>query len=445
MLGWKVIREGEFDLGMKHLTDDELKVVNEVTLIFEKKAKEWDGEDVQAHVKGLLAGYCFENSITIDAEQEKYLVEYILSNGQGFAAFDRLIGDERIEEIAHIDIGKPLYVYLRGAGWKTVNAKFTNYDKLVSVINKMARQSGRRITLQNPRLNATLKTGARLHATIKPVSDAEVTIRRFRGNPISWCDLLANKTISAEALAFLSMAMQADMNIVIFGNTASGKTSTLNALFSFVSFGERVVIVEETPEINIPHPHQVRLVPQQDLGITLDQLVTDTLRMRPDRAIIGEARSRDEFRALFDSMLSGQARACYATLHALNEREAVARMLAMGIEPIDLRAIDLFVLQKRTLAYSPGEKRNIESRKILSISEYVDNMKTICAEAVIRDLAVSSRAFGKICQCMNLSEDGFFAEMERRSEFFAANQNIPDYQTATATIQNMLYGEMNGH
>ena len=138
---------------------------------------------------------------------------------------------------------------------------------------------------------------------------------------------------------------------MISGNTASGKTTTLNALFSFVPANERVLIAEETPEIMIPHAHQMRLVASREMGIGLKDLVYDTLRMRPDRMIVGEVRSREEAGALFDVLLAGQARGCYATFHAQSAEEARSRFRHLGVNPEDLSSLDCIVVQRRMLRY----------------------------------------------------------------------------------------------
>ncbi|MEM4385143.1 MAG: ATPase, T2SS/T4P/T4SS family, partial [Candidatus Anstonellales archaeon] len=132
-------------------------------------------------------------------------------------------------------------------------------------------------------------------------------------------------------------------------NTGSGKTSFLNSLLSFIPYGDRIVIVEETPEIRIDHPQQVRLVENADLGISFRDLVYDTLRMRSDRTIVGEVRKPDEVKAFIDVVLSGQARGTYATFHAHSSRELVSRMLSYGVSKSDIEAIDFIIIQKRLL------------------------------------------------------------------------------------------------
>ena len=128
---------------------------------------------------------------------------------------------------------------------------------------------------------------------------------------------------SSNSLAFFWMLLQSSSSILVCGNTGSGKTTTLNALFSFVPLNERVVVVEETPELNIFQEHCVKIIANKELGITLSNLVEDTLRMRPDRVIVGEVRNAEEAQALGECLLAGQARGTYATLHATDGVQAL--------------------------------------------------------------------------------------------------------------------------
>ncbi len=156
-----------------------------------------------------------------------------------------------------------------------------------------------------------------MNAIISPVTEtASLTIRKFSEKPFTIKDLINFKTITKEALVFLSLCFLTDSNIIVAGNTGSGKTTTLNTLISFVPLDERIVVVEEVREINIPYKHKVFTLVNQDLGITLENLVINTLRMRPDRAVIGEVRTREESKYLIESMLCGQAKGTYTTFHS---------------------------------------------------------------------------------------------------------------------------------
>jgi len=369
VLGWKVLPEGEYRLPLPILSPEEEEMVERVEERFREVARirDFKGEgDVKATISQLLKRLAEEEGLIIDGDQHAYLVEMAYRHMYGLLYFDDLLKDERIEEISLIGLGKPTYVYVQGEGWKRVNATVTSEDVLIEVINKMAKALGRRITYQSPRLDATLPDGSRLHASIPPISAGEITIRKFRARPFSLKEISSMGTMPPSVVAFLSLFMQADMNILVGGNTASGKTTTLNALFAFVPSSDRVIITEETPEINIPHPHQIRLVANRDMGIELMDLIYDTLRMRPDRIIVGEVRRKEEVEALVEVLLGGQARGAYATFHAQSGEELLKRMVSLGVNPMDLNALDVVVVQRRMLLYRKG--RTEEVRRLTEVA-----------------------------------------------------------------------------
>ncbi|MGB9577438.1 MAG: ATPase, T2SS/T4P/T4SS family, partial [Candidatus Norongarragalinales archaeon] len=326
-------------------------------------------EAVKNKLHALLYRVCEENSLLMEKNKAKKIVEACTMNICGYGVLDKLLEDDELEEISVVGINRPIRVFHRRKGWLKTNCVLTNENYAVNAINKMARSLGRRITYQNPRLNATLPDGSRLHASISPVAanGVEITIRKFKENPLTVADLVNSNTLSCEAAAFLWTLLFTDASIIVAGNTGSGKTTTLNALFSFVPQNDRVVIVEETPEIRIPQKHSIRIVANEELGIQMKDLVRDTLRMRPDRVIIGEVRSREEVEALFDSLLSGQARGSYATFHAGNSAEAVKRLRSLGAREDELPAVSAFVVQRRIPLYEQGVQREI--RRVTEVTE----------------------------------------------------------------------------
>jgi len=287
-----------------------------------------------------------------------------------------------------------------------------------------------------------LPDGSRLHASMPPISQLELTIRKFRANPISVPELISFGTASPEAVAFLWLAMKIDTSIVVAGNTASGKTSTLNALFSFVPLDERVLVTEETPEINIPHRHRVSLIANTELGIGMGDLASDSLRMRPDRLVIGEARTGQEARALLDAITSGQARGSYATFHAQSGKETIARLLSLGILETDIGAVGLIVIQKRI----GGRQKSREERRIVEISEVQPSGESI--EAVrIYSYDFKSRAlkrtknFSKteeaVMNALDLDGKGFQKELKERTQFLLAlSKRKASFFETVAAIQN---------
>jgi Flp pilus assembly CpaF family ATPase len=361
------------------LKQNEAALFKELMNEFKERAKESSAEgesepaesDVRGRLLEILEEICEEGGLLLGRDSVERILSIAEKNTAGYGVFDVFLKDDDIEEISVIGTNLPIYVFHRSHGWLKTNARITDKAFATNVINKMARPLGRRITYQYPRLNATLLDGSRLHASIAPLTlnDVEMTIRKFRSNPFTIGDIIANETLSAQAAAFLWLALYADVSLLIAGNTGSGKTTTLNALFSFVPETDRVIVTEETPEINIPHPHAVRIVANEELGIGMKEIVRDTLRMRPDRVIIGEVRSKEEVDALFDSLLAGQARGSYATFHGNSAQEAISRLTSLGARNEDLPAINLLLIQRRIPVYDARSRKAGEVRRVTEIVE----------------------------------------------------------------------------
>ena len=450
MLGWKILKDGEYRLEFPTLSHDEEELILATEERFKEHSRTQDartrGESAEM-IKGLLMGAADGLGIYIDKDQREYLAKMALMHIYGFAFIDELLKDDRIEEISVIGPMKPAYAFIRNIGWKRVNACFCDEKAITEATNKMARHIGRHITLQNPRLDAMLPDGSRLHASLSPVSSGEITIRRFRDKPYSPRELLENGTIQADALAYLSLIMQCDCSLIIGGNTASGKTTTLNALFSFVPSDERVLITEETPEINIPHPHQMRLVANREMGITLKDLVYDSLRMRPDRMIVGEIRNAEEAEALFEVLLAGQARGSYATVHAQSVDEGLRRLKTLGVDAENLASIDCLVIQRRMLSYDQRKRKNLESRRVVAIAEIDGDGKarTIYdgkARADHNGMALdlgSSGLLEKVAETFGMDRKEIEAEIKSRMKLI--RKAGPDYEGFFRTIQSELFSE----
>lgn len=445
MLGWKILPEGEYRIEMPQLSEDEERMVEVVEERFKEVARlrEMDNkEEILEAIKETLQNTAGEEGIYLDSDQEEYISKVAYHHIYGFAFLDELLKEGDIEEISIVGLGRPAYVYIRKQGWKKVNAAFTDEKALMDVINKMAKTLGRRITLQNPRLDTMLPDGSRLHASLPPISDGEITIRRFRDRPFSPKEIVELKTASNETMALLSLLMQSDSSILIAGNTASGKTTTMNAIFSFVPLNERILITEETPEINIPHPHRVRMVANKEMGVSLMDLVYDSLRMRPDRIVVGEVRNKDEARALVDVLLGGQARGAYATFHAQSANEALLRLESFGVSEMDLNSIDAILVQRRMLIYDLKQRKNVEVRRVVELS-MVENAKAVPvikynpANDVWEEKNVE-KLFPMLGEKLGIDEKEVKKEYEKRKKEV---DNAPvGFDEFFATVQREFYG-----
>ena len=361
-LGWEKCY-GEYKVKLYSPSYDEF--------MFYRQAAEEFKDAVKNRKVGVLDIVEECDSWSLDKGQKKHLVEMLEKELTGYSFLTPILQDNSLEEIA-VNGTESVRVFHRKKGWQKVNARFTSSRRVREIINKMARGIGRRVTLKSPRLNACLPDGSRLHAAIPPiVKEPTITIRKFTKKPFTAKDLVRMETVGKEVMAFLSACMQCNFNVVIAGGTGSGKTTLLNVLTHFIPLNERLIIVEETPEIRVKHEHCVRLVVNQALGIGMRDLVTDTLRMRPDRVIVGEVRAEKELKAFVNTMLAGQGKGSMTTFHANSAQECLQRMKALGIQEQELNSIDLIIVQKRWNAYNSKTHESREVRRITEVAEVV--------------------------------------------------------------------------
>ncbi len=365
------MRNGEREYAVKalpQLAGEEAVLVRDVLEMFRKEQSLGKGRRA---ARDTLDRFCKENAILLGEEQQEYVFRVLLAMTSSYGPLMHMLGDDNLEEVAVIGAGreKPVCVYHRDFGWLKTNLYLENEGYVKELANRMARNTGKRLSSQCPVLNAVLPNGARLNATISPVSvfGPSITIRKFRERPFSPGELAKNGTLSAEIMAFLGLAIEGGCSLMVCGNTGSGKTTTLNALLSIVPSDERIIVVEETPEISLEQEHVVRLGCNEERGISMDTLIKNSLRMRPDRIVVGEIRTGEEVRAFVDTLLAGQGKGSFATFHAQTSKDALRRMRSLGVLEMDLAALDLIVVQRRWSVVKESARREV--RKVSEVCE----------------------------------------------------------------------------
>ncbi|HDZ36209.1 MAG TPA: secretion system protein [Thermococcus sp.] len=249
------------------------------------------------------------------------LAEMIIQSMIGYGKLDPLVHDDNLEEIMVIGTKRPVYVWHRRFNMCKTNIVFNTDKEILNIIERIAREVGRRIDQQSPLLDARLPDGSRVNATIPPISldGPTITIRKFKKDPLTIIDLIKYGTMSTDIAAFLWILVDGlgikPANILVAGGTGSGKTTTLNSLGMFIPPSERVITIEDTAELQLPVEHWIRLETRppnlEGRGeVTMDDLVKNTLRMRPDRIVVGEVRG-PEARTMFTAMNTGHNGALY--------------------------------------------------------------------------------------------------------------------------------------
>ena len=300
----------------------------------------------------------------------------IYENINGYGLINPLISDDELEEIMVIGSNKPVYVYHRKYGMMETNLKFDEDIEIIRIIDSIARANNRRFDNESPIFDGRLKDGSRVNGTLPPVSadGPTLTIRKFRHDSYTIIDLINSNTLDSVIASFLWLTIDGlgvkASNILIAGGTSSGKTTTLNALGGLINPKERIISIEDTLELQIPHEHiirmETRLANTEGKGeLNMDDLLKNALRQRPDRIIVGEVRGSEAI-TLFTALNTGHSG--FGTLHANSGRETINRLVnsPMYVPNIMITALDFILMQKRI--YLPN---GIVFRRVTELCEVV--------------------------------------------------------------------------
>ena len=390
------------------------------------------GENIQANEEKLLnniKSFLFDRLDDVPFEYINKLSRKILRDIAGYGEIDPLIQDDDLEEIMIIGINKPVFVYHRSYGMMKTNITFTNEQDLLDLIDTIARQINRRIDQESPILDGRLTDGSRINATIPPISadGPSLTIRKFRKDPFTIVDLINSKTISVELAAFFWLCFDGlgvkSANAIISGGTSSGKTTTLNALSAFINPSERIITIEDTLELQIPHEHVIRMETRvanvENKGeLTMNDLVKNSLRQRPDRIIVGEVRAEEAI-TLFTALNTGHSG--FGTLHSNDARETITRLTnePMSVPEIMIQAIDFIIMQNRI--YTPSGKsfrRISEVAEVVGIEEGVVQLNKIFQWTpetdTIDNVSITSKTLSQIANLSGKSMNELYHEIEKR-------------------------------
>lgn len=309
----------------------------------------------------------------LDEDIKKHFIQDLINELMGLDEIDYLLNDPNIEEIVLNGAQEPVRIFHKKHGWMETNIVPGSEDKIKNYANTIARRVGREITTLNPLLDAHLMSKDRANAILTPISTKgnTITIRKFARDPWTCTDFIKNKTVSDDVMALIWLMIQYEMNILISGGTGSGKTSFLNTCMPFMPPNHRIISIEDTRELQLPGflywcPLTTREPNPEGKGeVSMLDLLVNTLRMRPDRIVMGEIRKRREAEVLFEAMHTGHS--VYATLHADTCEQTITRLVNPPIDIPDtmLEAVHLNVVMFR------DRRRGI--RRVSEVGEFVMN------------------------------------------------------------------------
>jgi pilus assembly protein CpaF len=302
-------------------------------------------EKLHALVRAELNKVIEDEPVPLSAEQRQRLLHHVEDDVLGHGPLQRLLDDASVTEIM---VNGPDMVYVEQHGRLTrAPVHFSSEEHLRRVIERIVARVGRRIDESSPLVDARLADGSRVNAVIPPLafSGSSLTIRKFSKDPFRINDLISFGTLSPEIAELLRACVEARLNVIVSGGTGTGKTTLLNVLSSFIPEGERIVTIEDAVELQLQQEHVVRLEsrPRNIEGkgeISIRDLVRNSLRMRPDRIVVGEVRGGESLDML-QAMNTGHD-GSLSTVHANSPRDAIARLetlvLMAGMD-LPLRAI----------------------------------------------------------------------------------------------------------
>jgi len=382
------------------------------------EAKESDDirDRFQGEIKKIIKRYFH----TANEETTNMLVNYIIQENLGLGKIEILLKDPALEEIVINSHTEPVWVYHKKHGWLITNVKLITEARIRHYATMIGRDIGKEITTLNPLMDAHLKTGDRVNATLSPISSRgnTITIRKFASDPWTITKFIRDNTISAEAAAFLWMSVQNELSILVAGGTGSGKTSMLNVLSNFFPPNQRIISIEDTRELILPSnlhwvPMETRLSNPEGKGeITMLDLLVNSLRMRPDRIIVGEIRRAREAQVLLEAMHTGHS--VYGTIHANNADEVIVRLTN---PPIDIpkpmiSSLSVILIQSRNRR--TGKRRTLQIAEVTETGDARVMMQLNVASDILENIASSRIVMERLKLYTGLSDQELKNDLDQK-------------------------------
>ncbi len=362
-----------------------------------------------------------------DLNDPDYWAIYTYSRAYGFHDIDFLLIDENLEEVMVNGFEEPVYVFHNRLGMLKTNIKLSQQE-MKEIVKRISEIAGRSVGERNPLLDASLPDGSRVNVALPPVSPRgpAVTIRKFRKKFFHIPELLRIGTLSTDLAAFLWLCIEgmgiAPRNIIVAGGAGAGKTTTLNALLDFIPLDQRIITVEDTRELDLSYrenwvPLVTRTGTRDVPEVTMDDLLRNALRMRPDRIILGEVRG-PEAETLFIAMDIGH-QGTMGTLHANSPREALLRLKSppMNVPEPLLPLAHIIVVQHRIRRGKKTIRRVVEVAELTKMEE-----KTLVGDLyrwdphtdVIKRTDIPSHTLDELAHILNISKQEIWEELNNR-------------------------------
>jgi len=341
-------------------------------------------EKAAEYLKSKVAEVIKDYRLKIPQKTIEKLMYFIVRDFIGYGKIDAFMRDHMIEDISADGVNIPIYVWHREYESLPTNIVYKSADELNNFIIRLAFLAGKQISIASPILDASLPDGSRIQMTYGSEitrRGSTFTVRRFRVDPLTISDLLALKTLSSDMAAYFWYAIENRASVLVAGGVATGKTTILNCLSMFIKPEMKVVSVEDTAELNLPHENWIPSVvrggaEEKKAGaITLFDLLKAAVRQRPDYIIVGEVRGQEAY-TLFQAMATGHLGMC--TVHAESADSAIHRLESepMNIPRSLITMIDAVLVQGRTEVGGKPARRSLSVTEIVGLDPRTKDILT---------------------------------------------------------------------
>jgi len=409
-------------------------------------------EDAERRLKKKIASMIKKYRLNIPKKNIAKINYFAIRDFVHLGKIEPLMRDHMIEEISCDGTNIPIYIWHREHESMPTNIIFESDSELNNFSRKMAYICGKHVSMADPIIDASLPNGSRINLTLGheiTKRGSTFTIRRFRADPITIIDLIKFGTISIDIAAYMWYLAEKKATMLISGGTASGKTTALNALASFIKPGEKVVSIEDTQELNLPHENWIPAVSRQNFTDTqigeINQfdLLRAALRQRPDIIIVGETRGREAY-TLFQAMATGHGG--FSSIHADSVDATLTRLTS---SPMDVpkaliaNSLDLITLQLKIRVGNKSARRIIQVSEIDGVHETTEEIRTHeifkwNPKTDTHDYMENSVIFRKLKERDGDSEEKINYELTKRRlalEWMVKN-DIRDHKEVTANVMD---------
>jgi len=418
---------------------------------------EWDKmreKDKQAYLEEAVDSFIKSRGLRLEPASKDKVVYYLVRDFVGYGPVDPLMGDPKVEDVSCDGTAIPLFVFHQKFESIKTNVRYDNDDVLNSFVVMLGQRCGKQISVANPILDGTSVEGHRVQATYSrevTTRGSSFTIRRYKEKPFTPVELIKFGTASAEMVAYVWIAVENGKSMMVCGGTASGKTATLNSAALFIRPGAKIVSIEDTREINLPHENWIPGTTRSGVGergpdgkaggeIDMYDLVRAALRQRPNYIIVGEVRGKETY-TMFQAMATGHP--TMSTMHADSVKSMVNRLENPPINTprILLTALNFVVIQTHARI---GDSIVRRIKQIVELVGFEPETNELITNTVYEwDAATDSFVykghsflFDEVMETKNMTHEEMEAEFQRRVDIvnYMVEKNILDFREISRIV-----------